>query len=160
MTGVPPYFEMTSVSAVFRMVNDPHPPLPDDISTELQDFLLACFQRNPARRPTAAQLRNHPWIIKHTNQPSEVMDVDQVRTTIKRHTMSKESKLLEDLANLDFNADSFEEAVSSPRPAERPSTPTLPDPKNTDKRVRINSFFRFLLVVNFPISQNSQRKIQ
>jgi len=112
ITGVPPYFEMVSVSACYRMVNDDHPPLPDDISKELADFLLKCFTRNVDERPDAEALLSHPWIRKHvhTSKP----DADQMKRTIKRHTMGKESqKLRTDLANLDFDAETFEEALNS-----------------------------------------------
>jgi serine/threonine protein kinase len=32
LTGVPPYFDMTSISAIYKMANEDHPPLPEDIS--------------------------------------------------------------------------------------------------------------------------------
>ena len=32
LTGDPPYFELAPVSAMFRIVSDEHPPLPDGIS--------------------------------------------------------------------------------------------------------------------------------
>jgi len=32
ITGSPPYFEFAPVSAMFRIVSDEHPPLPDGIS--------------------------------------------------------------------------------------------------------------------------------
>jgi len=129
ITGVPPYFEMSSVSACYRMVNDEHPPLPDDISRELGEFLRACFTRDVSARPDAAALLNHPWIRQHvqTSQP----DAEQMRRTIKRHTMGKESqKLRSDLANLDFDAATFEEAVNSPRRGgpEQPAPISKPAP--------------------------------
>ena len=50
------------MTALFRIVKDPHPPFPDDVSPELREFLLSVFQRDPAQRPTAPQLLTHPWI--------------------------------------------------------------------------------------------------
>ena len=66
LTGFPPYFEMAAVSAIYKMVNDERPPLPDDISDELLDFFTKCFARDPATRPTATELINHPWIKNNT----------------------------------------------------------------------------------------------
>ena len=45
LTGVPPYFELQPMSALFRIVADARPPLPDSLSPELRDFLLQCFHK-------------------------------------------------------------------------------------------------------------------
>lgn len=34
----------------------------DDISQEAKDFILACLQRDPNKRPSVAQLFKQPWI--------------------------------------------------------------------------------------------------
>ncbi|KAI9306784.1 kinase-like domain-containing protein [Cunninghamella echinulata] len=62
VTGKPPYADLISMSAMFRIVEDDYPPLPDNISKEMQDFLLCCFQKNPNERPTAKELKEHPWL--------------------------------------------------------------------------------------------------
>uniref|UniRef100_A0A7S4I5Y8 Protein kinase domain-containing protein n=1 Tax=Vannella robusta TaxID=1487602 RepID=A0A7S4I5Y8_9EUKA len=123
ITGVPPYFEMTSVSACFKMVSEERPPLPQDISKELEDFLICCFRRPVDTRPDARELMSHPWITKHVQSSKTTGDVEQVRRTIKRHTMGKEaSKLKQDLKNLDFDAKTFEEAVSTTPERQRSNT--------------------------------------
>ena len=43
LTGKPPYFDLQQMPALFRIVQDEHPPLPDNISPALEDFLLQCF---------------------------------------------------------------------------------------------------------------------
>ena len=119
ITGCPPYFEMVSVSACYRMVSDEHPPLPEDITKDLQDFLLCCFRRDVDARPSADELLEHAWIKQHV-QSSKPTDVEQVRRSIKRYTLGKEkSKLQQDLANLNFDAETFEQAVSTPPPAKK-----------------------------------------
>lgn len=50
LTGKPPYFDLQQMPALFRIVQDEHPPLPDGISRALEDFLLQCFQKDPNRR--------------------------------------------------------------------------------------------------------------
>eukprot|EP00727_Mastigamoeba_balamuthi_P013352 m51a1_g864 putative protein serine threonine kinase (549) ;mRNA; f:811292-813592 len=65
LTTVPPYWGAPPVSAMFHIVQDPHPPLPDKISPELNDLLTRCFNKDPSRRPSAELMRNHPWFLKH-----------------------------------------------------------------------------------------------
>ncbi|KAG0186626.1 hypothetical protein DFQ28_007527 [Apophysomyces sp. BC1034] len=53
VTGKPPYSDLIAMSAMFRIVEDDYPPLPQNIS------------ENPEDRPTAAQLKEHSWIRKN-----------------------------------------------------------------------------------------------
>ncbi|CAG9463221.1 unnamed protein product [Pedinophyceae sp. YPF-701] len=62
ITGAPPYYELQQMSALFRIVQDDYPPLPDGISPELEQFLLQCFEKDPHLRPTAKQLLRADWI--------------------------------------------------------------------------------------------------
>jgi serine/threonine protein kinase len=64
LTGTPPYFHLQQMSALFRIVQDEHPPLPDDISPGLADFLLLCFQKDPNRRIDATALMKHSWLAE------------------------------------------------------------------------------------------------
>lgn len=62
LTGKPPYSDVgNSMTVLFRIVEDPLPPLPEG-SPELQDFLKLCFAKNPEDRPTAALLFEHEWV--------------------------------------------------------------------------------------------------
>jgi len=36
-----------------------------DLSSEAQAFIKSLLQRNPAKRPSAAQMRKHPWLLHH-----------------------------------------------------------------------------------------------
>lgn len=58
-TGSPPYFHLDTMPALYRIVQDEHPPLPSDISIEMNDFLLKCFQKEPLIRIDAANLYKH-----------------------------------------------------------------------------------------------------
>ncbi|KAI8377298.1 kinase-like domain-containing protein [Blakeslea trispora] len=68
VTGKPPYSHLLAMSAMFHIVEDDHPPLPQIISQEMRDFLLCCFQKNPKKRPSSHQLQNHIWIRQHQQQ--------------------------------------------------------------------------------------------
>lgn len=62
LTGKPPYSDVgNSMTVLFRIVEDPLPPLPDT-SPALQDFLRLCFIKDPAGRPSAALLFDHEWV--------------------------------------------------------------------------------------------------
>ena len=62
ISAKPPFFDLPPMSALFRIVNDPHPPIPDGTSPALTDFLLLCFRRDTAQRPSARELQTHPWL--------------------------------------------------------------------------------------------------
>ena len=49
-------------TVMFRIVEDEMPPLPDDCSDALQDFLQQCFYKDPLQRPDAERLCEHPWL--------------------------------------------------------------------------------------------------
>ena len=64
LTGEPPYYDLKPITALYRIVQDEHPPLPADLSPSLHSFLSRCFTRDPERRPTASELRRHEWLVE------------------------------------------------------------------------------------------------
>lgn len=62
LTGKPPYMELEPMAALFRIVQDDHPPLPAGVSDSLKDFLLLCFKKDPNMRTSAAELLSHQWL--------------------------------------------------------------------------------------------------
>ncbi|KXS19348.1 hypothetical protein M427DRAFT_143501, partial [Gonapodya prolifera JEL478] len=62
LNGEPPYYNLSPMSALFRIVQDDHPPLPEGISPALKDFLTHCFQKDCNLRVSARKLLKHPWI--------------------------------------------------------------------------------------------------
>ena len=70
LTGKPPYFDMAPMAALFHIVQDDYPPLPDGISQALHDFLLLCFQKEPAMRSSALALLEHPWLLQQSTLQS------------------------------------------------------------------------------------------
>ncbi|CAA0812161.1 Mitogen-activated protein kinase kinase kinase YODA [Striga hermonthica] len=64
-TAKPPWSQYEGVAALFKVGNSKElPEIPDHLSDEGKDFVLKCLQRNPSRRPTAAQLLEHPFVKK------------------------------------------------------------------------------------------------
>jgi serine/threonine protein kinase len=63
LDGKPPYHKFAPMPALFRIVNDDHPPLPEGTSPLVRDFLMQCFQKDPNLRVSAKKLLKHPWIV-------------------------------------------------------------------------------------------------
>ncbi|XP_022961725.1 mitogen-activated protein kinase kinase kinase 5-like [Cucurbita moschata] len=61
LDGKPPWSEFEGHQAMFKVLNKT-PPIPEKLSPEGKDFLQCCFQRNPADRPTAMALLDHPFL--------------------------------------------------------------------------------------------------
>ncbi|CAI5485475.1 unnamed protein product, partial [Closterium sp. Naga37s-1] len=64
LTGSHPWPGMDNTwSAIFHIAKTTTgPPTPEESSDEGRDFLAACFQLDPALRPSAAQLLQHPFV--------------------------------------------------------------------------------------------------
>jgi mitogen-activated protein kinase kinase kinase len=73
ITGKPPWCEFESGMAAMMhiAVTDQPPSLPCNLSSDGKDFMLRCFERDPRRRPSAAQLLRHPFV-------AEALDVVEV----------------------------------------------------------------------------------
>ncbi|CAF1461389.1 unnamed protein product [Adineta ricciae] len=65
-TGKPPWsFERNHVAVLLMIVNGTKPPadLPDSCPESAQNFFRLCLTRDPAQRPTATDLLNHPFLV-------------------------------------------------------------------------------------------------
>jgi len=72
LDGKPPYHKLQPMPALFRIVNDDHPPLPEGASPAVRDFLMQCFQKDPNLRVSARKLLKHPWIVSAKRADSRV----------------------------------------------------------------------------------------
>ncbi|PWZ44267.1 MAP3K epsilon protein kinase 1 [Zea mays] len=62
LTCAPPYYDLQPMPALFRIVQDVHPPIPEGLSPEVTDFLQQCFQKDAMQRPDAKALLMHTWL--------------------------------------------------------------------------------------------------
>eukprot|EP00732_Lithocolla_globosa_P003349 Lithocolla_globosa_v1_NODE_2644_length_1921_cov_11.739014.p1 type:complete len:325 gc:universal NODE_2644_length_1921_cov_11.739014:613-1587(+) len=60
LTTQPPYFNSEPFVAMLLIAQQQHPPLPQTISHQLKDLLLACFQKDLETRPSAKCLLGEP----------------------------------------------------------------------------------------------------
>ncbi|KAJ8470885.1 hypothetical protein OPV22_025228 [Ensete ventricosum] len=60
-TGKQPWSGLEGAAAMFKVLHK-NPTIPESLSNDAKDFLQCCFRRNPAERPTANMLLEHPFI--------------------------------------------------------------------------------------------------
>ena len=68
MEGKPPYHFLDPMPAMFRIVQDDCPPIPEGASPIVKDFLYHCFQKDCNLRISAKKLLRHPWMVSARKQ--------------------------------------------------------------------------------------------
>jgi serine/threonine protein kinase len=89
LTGHPPYWEHDQMHAVFLMVKDEMPPLPDNLPSDLVDFLHRCFVKDPTQRASAEALSDHIWV---KNCASAKMSFKTVKSQLKVITKTRRAE--------------------------------------------------------------------
>ncbi|XP_044506016.1 mitogen-activated protein kinase kinase kinase YODA-like [Mangifera indica] len=76
-TTKPPWSQYEGVAAMFKIGNSKElPAIPDHLSNEGKDFVRQCLQRNPAFRPTAAELLEHPFVKSAAPLERPILDLE------------------------------------------------------------------------------------
>ncbi|KZV88666.1 kinase-like protein [Exidia glandulosa HHB12029] len=57
-----PYPELSQMQAIFQIGQSVKPAMPNDVSSDAEDFLDQAFEIDHQARPSAAELATHPWI--------------------------------------------------------------------------------------------------
>ncbi|KAJ3518372.1 hypothetical protein NMY22_g13713 [Coprinellus aureogranulatus] len=68
LEGHPPYHNLDPMPALFRIVQDDCPPIPEGASPVVKDFLYHCFQKDCNLRISARKLLRHPWMVSARKQ--------------------------------------------------------------------------------------------
>ena len=68
LEGKPPYHFLDPMPALFRIVQDDSPPIPEGASPIVKDFLYHCFQKDCNLRISAKKLLRHPWMVAARKQ--------------------------------------------------------------------------------------------
>lgn len=89
VTGQPPWKSLqcaTPAALMFHIANasDP-PPMPDTLTPDLRAMLLSCFQRDVEKRPSAAQLLQHPF-VQANNAAVDAIDIAKIGPRIAETT--------------------------------------------------------------------------
>jgi len=82
--GEPPYMDKPALRALFLIVSEGRPPFknPKNMSDELKDFITICTHMNASKRPTAQELRTHPFLARAsdwTDLASKVSKVKEIK---------------------------------------------------------------------------------
>lgn len=67
LTGAHPWANLTQMQAIFRIGSSGRPTVPDDISTEADEFLEQTFEIEHSARPSARELLAHAFIREDTS---------------------------------------------------------------------------------------------
>ncbi|KAL5531353.1 hypothetical protein ACEPAG_4230 [Sanghuangporus baumii] len=136
LTGRPPYADIPNgMSVMYRIVDDPMPPIPEDWSPSLKDFLRQCFQRNPADRPSAEALSEHEWLKEHCDVHRVLRPKDSI-PFLRRVSQDLQRPDAVRFANVEGPRSDSRASVEPPRRSEErsasPATSGLPGspPKN------------------------------
>jgi mitogen-activated protein kinase kinase kinase 5 len=93
-TGKPPFYELGQPElAVFKVGKfKEHPNIPPELSSNLQSFLLRCFEPDQQKRATVKELLEHPFIsrkLKKVNIPEAPPDFMRSKSMFPQSTPEK-----------------------------------------------------------------------
>uniref|UniRef100_A0A6A7GAQ7 Cytokinesis protein sepH n=1 Tax=Hirondellea gigas TaxID=1518452 RepID=A0A6A7GAQ7_9CRUS len=109
LTGAPPYFHLQAMPAMFHIVQDSHPPMPEGVSDYLRSFLMNCFVKDPKRRVTADALLGHRWLV-----PNEERQM-QNESVVRAYTGAIDSDAEMIAATIKMNGELLEENMTQQR---------------------------------------------
>lgn len=126
LTCVPPYYDLQPMPALFRIVQDKHPPIPDSLSPDITDFLRQCFKKDARQRPDAKTLLSHPWIqncrralhssLRHSGTLRNTQQDGSIEAEISngdnQNSCESPSAEKNEVTDSDFKADSRKELSS------------------------------------------------
>ncbi|XP_022998374.1 MAP3K epsilon protein kinase 1-like isoform X1 [Cucurbita maxima] len=126
LTCVPPYYDLQPMPALFRIVQDKHPPIPDSLSPDITDFLRQCFKKDARQRPDAKTLLSHPWVqncrralhssLRHSgtlrNTQLDGSPGAEISNGDDQNSCESPSAEKNEIAGSDFKADSRKEFAS------------------------------------------------
>ncbi|KAL7716868.1 non-specific serine/threonine protein kinase [Entamoeba marina] len=107
ITGNPPYSDINPTAALYKIVNDDHPPLPPNITPQLKDLLFVCFKRDPNQRGSSRDLLQQKWFalmeLKKKKKKEEKKNVAVIKDLTSTTTTS-----VEQWGDSDFDLNDFD----------------------------------------------------
>ncbi|XP_057485670.1 mitogen-activated protein kinase kinase kinase NPK1-like [Actinidia eriantha] len=90
-TGKPPWSQQyQEVAALFHIgTTKSHPPIPEHLSIEANDFLLKCLQKEPNLRSAASDLLQHPFVTGEYQEMNPALRVSVMENPGKRISTSE-----------------------------------------------------------------------
>lgn len=87
LEGHPPYHHLDPMPALFRIVQDECPPLPEGASPMVLDFLQHCFEKHPSMRISAETLLDHPWMCSARRQLKQMKSTGSIGKDVDDHAV-------------------------------------------------------------------------
>ncbi|THU78895.1 kinase-like protein [Dendrothele bispora CBS 962.96] len=123
-TGRPPYGDIAnSMSVMFRIVEDPMPPIPPECSPLLEDFLKQCFNKDPTQRPSAELLCEHQWLKQNWGAYKELRPKDSIPSLRRVSADLQKSEAVRYLSQIDM--DGSQDHISASPPGRRMSNTSM-----------------------------------
>lgn len=91
----PPETYANVFAQLSAIVQGDPPTLPDGFSSQANDFVVKCLQKEPTRRATYAELLEHPWLV--ADQTREVDMPGWVASAMAKREAEKEKQTLAEL---------------------------------------------------------------
>ncbi|KAJ7037780.1 hypothetical protein C8F04DRAFT_1393450 [Mycena alexandri] len=126
LEGHPPYHTLDPMPALFRIVQDDCPPIPEGASPIVKDFLYHCFQKDCNLRISAKKLLRHPWMAAARRQVQGKVSAEQKPSTARPGAQEGQQQSRRPLSNYNYDeavlkVQEWNEALKSPsRPSKHP----------------------------------------
>ncbi|KAJ6774841.1 MITOGEN-ACTIVATED KINASE KINASE KINASE [Salix purpurea] len=131
LTCVPPYYDLQPMPALFRIVQDDRPPIPDSLSPDITDFLRQCFKKDATQRPDAKTLLSHPWILNSRRALNSFRHSGPIRSI--QEDVSEDAEILngDNQSTVQISSDKTKASVADFKAGSRKET--LPDSEDVSK---------------------------
>ncbi|CEQ42898.1 SPOSA6832_04772, partial [Sporobolomyces salmonicolor] len=133
LTGKPPYHFLDPMPALFRIVNDDCPPLPEGASAVVRDFLAQCFQKDGNLRIGARKLLRHPWMVAAKRQA-------EITSRERQPRAARSMSLYDDTVQKQGDAHARERAAAPTTSNAR--SPRLPSSSNENRSPQLRQLHR------------------
>lgn len=140
--GEPPYADLHPMRVLFLIPKNPSPELEGNFTKQFKEFVAACLNKDPEKRPTAKELLRHRFIrtARKTSSLTELIDkrnrwiqVVGEESTCEDCSDEEGDEDGDDVGEWDFDFDSGPAKETKPPPSQAPAptpatTPKLPPP--------------------------------
>lgn len=114
-TGNPPHHDVFPQRVLMLIPQNAAPTLQGDFSPQFKDFVSQCLIKDPASRPSAAELINHPFVKNAKRKEPLIHYIDNVRPfrmSVQGESSEQSSEISDDGEDLEWKFDTLTKPVS------------------------------------------------